>query len=487
MSNPNNLIRPPVLNTNNPPIPPPLNTPPIPPTAQLEVNIVNLVTRICREQCKGLVENILNPSADISGIDQGIDEQYRANLTDLDKVPDIVRCLREFSGDNAEFSSWKKSVERVLSIYESTKGTPRYFAILNIIRNKIVGAADAALESYNTPLNWESISRCLALHYADKRDLGTLEYQMTTLIQGNNTVQDFYQDVYSHLSLIINNISCMTIGKEAMDILIQTYRDKALDTFIRGLKGDLGKLLCIREPTTLPQALHLCLKLQNQNFRTEHAYGKSTKNPQNPRASQNFRPQFTHRTHDAFPQVIPVPPRTQHIYQQRQSQYLNNNSQPLQYFNQNQQYFNQNQQFPAQIQRYQNANPTYNNPPPRPFAPKPQPKPVPMDIDQSMQSRAVNYMNRPRQGNDFAGKRPPEQTFQQPQKFQRNFHIETNGQDMSNQVHINEDEVYYQQAMAYGIENDLQDFQEYVQDINNHCHEEDSAEIPETAEINFLD
>lgn len=473
MSNPENLIRPAILTTSNPNPPTPLPTQ----NAQFESNIVNLVTRVCREQCRGLVENILNPSAEISGIDQGIDAQYRENLTDLDKVPDIVRCLREFSGNNAEFSSWKKSVERVLSIYESSKGTPRYFAILNVIRNKIVGTADAALESYNTPLNWESISRCLALHYADKRDLGTLEYQMTTLIQGSSTVQDFYQDVYSHLSLIINNISCMTVGREAMDILIQTYRDKALDTFIRGLKGDLAKLLCIREPTTLPQALHLCLKLQNQNFRTEHAYGRNTKPPQHPRANQNFRPQFTHRAHDNFPHVAP---RNQHVYQQRQPQYLNNNSQPLQHFN-------QNQQFPTQIQRYQNANPTYNNPPPRPFAPKPQPRPVPMEIDQSMQSRAVNYMNRPKQGNDFAGKRPPEQTTQQPQKFQRNFHIETNDQEINGQVHTNEDEVYYQQAMTYGTENNLQDFSEYVEDVDNQRYEEDSADILETADINFLD
>ncbi|XP_075151143.1 uncharacterized protein LOC142225255 [Haematobia irritans] len=470
MSNPNNLIRPPILTPpNNQPNNP--NIPPIPPinhNAQSEADIINVVTRICREQCRNVVENMLNPNADISGIDQGIDERYRENLTDLDKVPDIVRCLREFSGNHTEFSSWKKSVERVLNLYESTRGTPKYFAILNVIRNKIIGAADAALESYNTPLNWESISRCLALHYADKRDLGTLEYQMTTLIQGNNTVQDFYQDVYTHLSLIINNISCMTIGKEAMDILIQTYRDKALDTFIRGLRGDLAKLLCIREPTTLPQALHLCLKMQNQNFRTEHAYGKNTKLPQHPKTNQNFRPQVSHRTHDAFLQVTSVPLRTQNIYQQHQPQYFNNNSQPLQYFN-------RNRQFPTQIQRYQNINPNHNNPPPRPLAPKPQPKPVPMEIDQSMQSRAVNYMNRPRQNNDFTGKRPPEQTYQQPQKFQRNFHIESTDQEINGQVHANEDELYYQQAMTYGIENNLQDFPEYVENVDSRL---ESSSLP---------
>ena len=41
------------------------------------------------------------------------------DLTDLDKIPDIVRTIREFKGNPTEFSSWKKSVDRVLDIYIS--------------------------------------------------------------------------------------------------------------------------------------------------------------------------------------------------------------------------------------------------------------------------------------------------------------------------------------------------------------------------------
>lgn len=63
----------------------------------------------------------------------------------------------------------------------------------------------------------------------------------------------------------------MDIGREPISLLTQTYRDKALDTFVRGLNGDLPRLLGIREPTDLPQALHLCLKLENQNYRSEYA------------------------------------------------------------------------------------------------------------------------------------------------------------------------------------------------------------------------
>ena len=59
--------------------------------------------------------------------DQTIDERYLDNLTDMGKVPDVVRSLREANGNPSEFSSWKKSAEKILKIYEP-----------NVIRNKLI-------------------------------------------------------------------------------------------------------------------------------------------------------------------------------------------------------------------------------------------------------------------------------------------------------------------------------------------------------------
>lgn len=40
-----------------------------------------------------------------------------------------------------------KSVDRVLQIYNSMRGNPKYYGILNVIKNKVLGNADIALES----------------------------------------------------------------------------------------------------------------------------------------------------------------------------------------------------------------------------------------------------------------------------------------------------------------------------------------------------
>lgn len=388
MANNNNPIRPAIL-TQNPPSSSPLNT------NTLSETITRLVSEALQREGRAIINSILNPEVEGNNeLDQTIEAAQSENLDGLDKIPDVVKSLREFSGNQGEFGSWRKSVERILKIYQRLIGTPKYYGILSVIRNKIVGHADVVLESYNTPLNWSKISKCLTLHYADKRDLGTLEYQMTTLIQGNTSLQEFYQTVYHHLSLILNKLSSMEITDESMNNLIQTYRDKALDTFVRGLRGDLPRLLSIKEPTDLPQALHLCMKLQNVDFRVQYANSNTTN-----RTFYQQAPPIPHRRHIPSTQYKPTPAPRQK-FQPELYHDPRNTFKDYRYFQ------NRNPPHPSQ---YQNQSNHFRNLPP-----KPMPKPEPMDIDQSMNSRAVNYQNRPRtQTQPFTAKRDFPQSLQQ--------------------------------------------------------------------------
>lgn len=432
MSNPNNLIRPSRLGANNmpPPIPeegaeiPQINPNQLPPNIQNDLSgyINRVVAEAMQLQGRQIFHSFMNLASDINNeVDIPINIGDNRDLSDMDKIPDVVKSLRQFSGEAGEFSSWKKSVDRILRIYEHLKGTPKYYGILSVIRNKIVGYADVALESYNTPLNWEKISKCLTLHYADKRDLGTLEYQLTTLVQGTNNIPEFYQLVYHHLSLILNKLSAMDLGQESMNVMTQAYRDKALDTFVRGLKGDLPKLLSVREPADLPQALHLCLKLQNMDYRTQHA-NNSQGLARKPHFS-NSPPVPPRRNMNSHPQPVPAPRQGFYPELVHNPQSFNSNGrmnwQPLQ-----QQLpfpnarLHQNPSYNLQMRR-----PQYHNP--QPLPPKPQPRPEPMDVDRSIRSMAVNYQNRPRNIPPIvAPKRNVPQQDHGPNKLQRTFYTE---------------------------------------------------------------
>lgn len=420
MANYNNLIRPPILGHHL------IQAPQVNIEEQElaenreeenmeEQAIRNLIAAVVAEtfaqQGPALIKNLTNPSASfLNATDHVIRPELRQNLNDLDKIPDVVRSLREFSGEPSTFNSWKKSVDRILEAYAPLRNTPKYFGILHTIRNKIIGNADVALESYNIPLDWEAISKCLSLHYADKRDILSLEYQMTTLVQGNLTVEEFYQEVYKHLALLLNKLGSMGLSRESEQLLTKLYRDKALDMFMRGLRGDLPRLLAMKEPMDLPSALHLCLKLENQTYRTNHATSKG----------QNM----TFRNTGSKP--IPAPRNPHHVnvnpgyrypIQMQTRNYLP--QQPLAAPRNN---FGQQQITAAPRQANFGYQQQYPMPPSRPIAPKPLPRPEPMDVDPSIRTRMVNYINRP---NFEVGKRPPAPTAQ-PEKRQRNFNIELN-------------------------------------------------------------
>lgn len=435
-------------------------------TPALDTLVSSIVCRILDQQGRSLVQSVLNPNAQRSpAVDQTIAPEHLDKLDDLDKVPDVVRCLRNFSGDASEFSSWKKSVERVLQIYENIKGTPKYFGILNVIRNKITGQADAALESYNTPLNWESICQCLVMHYADKRDVSTLEYQMISLVQGNNSIQGFYQTVYSHLSLILNKISCMNISPESMRLLTQTYRDKALDTFIRGLKGDLPRLLGIREPVDLPQALHLCLKLENQHFRTNYAQTSQGPSRRIHAPQTSFPPQRAN--------TVPMQPATQRQQFFPKSSYVPQ-ARPYQ-----EGAYRSNYNIPPQYSTNPNRN--FNQPRVNNFNRFPI-KTEPLTQGASKDVKEINYQNRQQFDPNLGKFNQP--SFQHYKPKHPNFHIDPEPESPSNSVDPNVskiDDNHYDQTLDEYVQSYITPYDQCSSD-----HQHPAEEMLDYSDIHFL-
>jgi len=63
------------------------------------------------------------------------------------------------------------------------------------------------------------------------------------------------------------------------NVLIESYRDRTLDVFIRGLNGDISKLLIIRGPKNLPKAFNICLELQSVTSKTHVSYSNRFPSP----------------------------------------------------------------------------------------------------------------------------------------------------------------------------------------------------------------
>lgn len=287
-------------------------------------------------------------------------------LREISKLPDPVKEIQVFDGNPVQYVSWVHCVETVLKDYEIVRSKPLYRAILQHIRQKIRGKADSALVSYNVFDNdWTEIKKILSLHYADKRDIRTLEHQLNQLKQGSLRVDDFYANVNHQFSLIINKIRTDTYSVETANALIGTYRDRALDVFVRGLSGDLSRLLMIQKPKSLPEAYTTCLDMQNINLRNSSVHVQAPNTVSAP-VSYDF----------GVEKKPSLPTRNLNRYPNR---------------------FGNGRGGSAQF-RHNTLGPSYNSKYyQHPTGPKP---PVKMELG-SEQTRNVDYMNRPSTSNPF--------------------------------------------------------------------------------------
>lgn len=176
-------------------------------------------------------------------------------LKEVSKLPDCVKELQTFEGQPERYVSWVNRAQAILDDYEVIKGRPLFRAIVCHLRQKIRGEAEEALDSYGVlDDDWPEIKRVLALHYADKRDVRTLEYQLSQLNQGNKSLEEYYLEVNKHLSLILNGLKAMGHPMEAVRALSEHSREQALDVFIRGVGNDASRLLVMRRPKDLQEA-----------------------------------------------------------------------------------------------------------------------------------------------------------------------------------------------------------------------------------------
>lgn len=271
------------------------------------------------------------------------------------QTPQAIRDLQTFDGNPVKLHSFIRSVENLLPFIDALVDTPFHDVWLQAVRNKIVGDADNILEVYGTKLNWPEIKANLIAYYNDKRDAVTLTRELFTL-QQTTSIEEFYGKVQHVLSLLVNHVNIEIEDVNVRSDRVSTYTDNALQVFLAGLKEPIGGNIRARQPKTLKEAFDACM--EEQNFLRKAGLGRDAppRPPKNPFLT-NEKPAYHIPKMPFYPGYMPLPPPRPHVFA---------------------------------------PNPTFGNR--GNFSQKPNSqnsRPTPMDVDRSIRSRNVNYMNRP--------------------------------------------------------------------------------------------
>lgn len=335
------------------------------------------------------------------------------------------------------------------------------FANPSAVKTKV--EANDALVASNVNINWRMIKKKLSTYYGEKRDLEILDYQLMSSQQTGESLERYYDKINRTLSLIANSICTdeRFAHLEATKAMLYIYNKKAIDAFIRGLDGDLGRFLKNYEPESLAHAYSYCISSQNIEYR------KCITNHKIPEVHTKIR--------NSIPNLPPKPVRMQRLLI-RPMNYPNFNNYPPR-----QPMFIPQQQ-PRNYQYHPPSSPLRQQfrpqPPQIPQQRNPFRVPEPMDTDISMRTANVNYSNRPQLSNQ---QKPP---LKRPRLYHAS--VETYP-DLVIEDPVNErsdfvpsdDEEYYPEP--------TQTFERYLRTIEAQQTQQHKPLEEEEVELNFLE
>lgn len=199
---------------------------------------------------------------------------------------DAAKSLPEFDGNRERYVSWRAAANAAHKIYEGSAGTARYYQAVLIMRNKVVGPANAVLSSFNTVLNFKAIIARLDFTYSDKRPVYLIEQELSTLRQGDLSISEFYDEVEKRVAMLVNK-TIMTHGdNHDLTVNLNTkYRQDGLRVFISGLKKPLCDILFSSRPNDMASALALAQEVDANHQRYLFATSFAKKNE--PRGENN--------------------------------------------------------------------------------------------------------------------------------------------------------------------------------------------------------
>jgi len=292
------------------------------------------------------------------------------------RQPNTIEELREFlprdvknlpiftGGGHPSLNEWIQDVSPIMAnLNRLMADSPDYHYYLKEIRRKIQGEAGSSLTNNGVPLHWPSMLTALKRKFADKRSLTLLEMQATTLKQGKDNLEVYFEKTNKLLTKMIEAIRLSPDIEEAHSYShMKQARLKILAYFINGLHERYETTCRAMKPKSLDEAFSMCREIRSslQMKTLTHVSDEPTSSKNWKNQKKNFHSNGTERITQDF---LEVRGNNQKIVKSTHENFSQKN--------------------------------TPKEPPPVPQKPnKFQKNQVePMDVDQSIQSKKVNYQN----------------------------------------------------------------------------------------------
>lgn len=172
------------------------------------------------------------------------------------KIPDTIKGLPCFSGENDDLTHWLFQVQAIVDAYRELHEEPIWLLWLCHIRGKVTGKAHKALTSANIPNDWARIRATLIEHFGNNRELSSLCQAIPYLSQGRNSVEDFYHEVTTLQAKVNEKINLEPTYRGHTAAVSHFAATLMKEAFIDGLNEPYSALVRGSDPRTMVDAFN---------------------------------------------------------------------------------------------------------------------------------------------------------------------------------------------------------------------------------------
>lgn len=239
-----------------------------------------------------------------------------ANIVNSSKIPETIKSLPLYSGDQKSLIHWITQAQSVVDAYRQLHNNPIWNLWLQAIRTKVTGEAIDALVLNNVGNNWQNIRETLIEYFGDRRDLSSLCQSIPYLRQKSKKMEEFYHEVSELQAKINQKINLVPQYQGHIPAVTHFASQLVKDAFIDGLNNPYSAYTRNSQPQTLVEAYQTAQRQVQADERKSEKFSlansfisKDQQNVQAPRqkSQNNFRrtpQQFQSRSPQQNPRFL---------------------------------------------------------------------------------------------------------------------------------------------------------------------------------------
>lgn len=198
---------------------------------------------------------------------------------------EMIKIIPIFDGDKRHLNLFIRKSEYIINKYKGSDEQNLY--VMHSITSRLAGNAAALISEREDIVTWEEFKALLIQHFGDPRSEECLAIELETMrIRNGESFLDFCNRIQSVRSILISKVNRLSSSMRESKIII--YNNTSLNVFLYNLPENMVRIVRLKAPSTLEQALSFVLEEVNfhdqyntrnktlQSFSNKHAIPNNT-------------------------------------------------------------------------------------------------------------------------------------------------------------------------------------------------------------------